>query len=143
MSANRVVIFDVGWNPSHDEQAIARAYRFGQKKPVFVYRLQTHDTWESKLYKTNLHKMNLSKRVVDKKNMAKDFSRTEMKSYYQLPQPLSETPKWATEEHIDGLLQAVKTDDSVLKAILNRYELTLFCSSFGLPSTLGRDRCGR
>ncbi|KAF9288961.1 hypothetical protein BGZ68_010286 [Mortierella alpina] len=137
VSANRVVIFDVGWNPSHDEQAIARAYRFGQKKPVFVYRLQTHDTWESKLYKTNLHKMNLSKRVVDKKNMAKDFSRTEMKSYYQLPQPLSETPKWATEEHIDGLLQAVKTDDSVLRAILNREKDVL--TSILLQSDLVRE----
>ncbi|KAF9943167.1 hypothetical protein BGZ67_004946 [Mortierella alpina] len=137
VSANRVVIFDVGWNPSHDEQAIARAYRFGQKKPVFVYRLQTHDTWESKLYKTNLHKMNLSKRVVDKKNMAKDFSRTEMKSYYKLPQPLSETPKWATEEHINELLQAVKTDDSVLKGILDREKDVL--TSILLQSDLVRE----
>ncbi|KAF9572501.1 hypothetical protein EC968_009725 [Mortierella alpina] len=137
VSANRVVIFDVGWNPSHDEQAIARAYRFGQKKPVFVYRLQTHDTWESKLYKTNLHKMNLSKRVVDKKNMAKDFSKTEMKSYYKLPQPLSETPKWATEEHIEELLQAVKTDDSVLKAILDREKDVL--TSILLQSDLVRE----
>ncbi|CAO3567564.1 unnamed protein product [Mortierella alpina] len=137
VSANRVVIFDVGWNPSHDEQAIARAYRFGQKKPVFVYRLQTHDTWESKLYKTNLHKMNLSRRVVDKKNMAKDFSRTEMKSYYRLPQPLSETPRWATEEHINELLQAIKSEDSVLTAILDRQKDVL--SSILLQSDLVRE----
>ena len=37
--ATRIVIFDISWNPTVDVQAIYRAYRLGQNRPVFIYRL--------------------------------------------------------------------------------------------------------
>jgi len=39
IGANRLVMFDPDWNPANDDQAMARVWRDGQKKPCFIYRL--------------------------------------------------------------------------------------------------------
>ncbi|KAG9568344.1 hypothetical protein KCU71_g4193, partial [Aureobasidium melanogenum] len=66
--ANRVIIFDFAFNPTWEEQAIGRAYRLGQTKPVFVYRFVAGGSFEFALYDKQLFKTGLSSRVVDKKN---------------------------------------------------------------------------
>ena len=38
-AANHVIHYNLEWNPSLEDQASARAYRRGQKKSVFIYRL--------------------------------------------------------------------------------------------------------
>ncbi|KAL1590562.1 hypothetical protein WHR41_00557 [Cladosporium halotolerans] len=85
--ANRVIIFDFGFNPAWEEQAIGRSYRFGQKKPVFVYRFLAGGTFEANIYNTQMFKTTLAKRVVDKKN-PKRHAKRNTKEYLYPPMPV-------------------------------------------------------
>ncbi|KAI1374974.1 P-loop containing nucleoside triphosphate hydrolase protein [Hypoxylon crocopeplum] len=66
--ANRVVIFDARFNPQEEQQAVGRAYRLGQKKPVVVYRFVCGGTAEEQIQNLAVWKLQLTSRVVDKKN---------------------------------------------------------------------------
>ena len=41
VAASVVVIYDIDWNPQNDNQAMDRAYRIGQVRPVRVFKLIT------------------------------------------------------------------------------------------------------
>lgn len=45
-AANHVIHFNLEWNPALEDQASARAYRRGQKKTTFIYRLYYKGTVE-------------------------------------------------------------------------------------------------
>ncbi|KAI5007722.1 hypothetical protein ZWY2020_008770 [Hordeum vulgare] len=56
VGASRVVILDVHLNPSVTRQAIGRAFRPGQQKKVFVYRLVAADSQEESFHQTAFKK---------------------------------------------------------------------------------------
>jgi chromodomain-helicase-DNA-binding protein 1 len=49
MTADTVILFDSDWNPQMDLQAMARAHRIGQTKPVTVYRFVSKETVEEEI----------------------------------------------------------------------------------------------
>ncbi|KAF4699310.1 hypothetical protein FOZ62_011208, partial [Perkinsus olseni] len=60
-AADRVVLISPSWNPSDDDQAVARAYRIGQRRDVIAYRLVCSGTIEERIFQREVTKIGDSK----------------------------------------------------------------------------------
>jgi SNF2 family DNA or RNA helicase len=63
--ADYVFVLDPWWNPAVEAQAVDRAHRIGQKRPVIVYRLVAAGTIEEKVMELKARKAALFAKVVD------------------------------------------------------------------------------
>ena len=68
--ADYVYVLDPWWNPAAEAQAIDRAHRIGQNRPVTVYRLVSAGTIEEKVVALQERKRDLFQRVVDEGGVA-------------------------------------------------------------------------
>lgn len=66
MTANIVILYDSDWNPQVDLQAMDRAHRIGQKKPVLVFRLISEHTMEEKMIEKQTLKLKLDTLIIQK-----------------------------------------------------------------------------
>ena len=58
--ADAIILYDPWWNPAVEAQAIDRAHRIGQTKPVFVHRLIAKNTIEEKMLALQARKRELA-----------------------------------------------------------------------------------
>ncbi|MFC1609672.1 DEAD/DEAH box helicase [Myxococcota bacterium] len=63
-AADTVFHLDPWWNPAVEDQASDRAHRIGQKKPVTIYRLITHNTIEQAIMTLHSEKRALVAKVL-------------------------------------------------------------------------------
>ena len=64
-AADTVIHFDPWWNPAAEAQASDRAYRIGQDKPVFVYRMIARGSVEEKIQQLQQSKADLAKGLLE------------------------------------------------------------------------------
>ncbi|OWZ20463.1 hypothetical protein PHMEG_0005111 [Phytophthora megakarya] len=128
-AANRLVLFDVSWNPSNDHQSMCRSHRIGQAKTVHVYRLVSTGTMERMIYEQQIKKVDLSTSVVDsheridQNERAADSSSADSTGTNSLAKtslvPFSGFLQAPTEPNYDQELEVDEStikDDSVLAA---------------------------
>ena len=83
--ADYVIHYDPWWNPAVEDQATDRAYRIGQTKKVFVYRLITKNTVEEKIQKLKTRKRNLVDSVISiDRNIVKSLTMDDIKDIFSV-----------------------------------------------------------
>ncbi len=83
--ADYVIHYDPWWNPAVEDQATDRAYRIGQKKKVFVYRLITRNTVEEKIQKLKTVKRNLVDSVISvDRNITKSLTMDDIREIFSV-----------------------------------------------------------
>ncbi len=79
-AADYVIHMDPWWNPAVEDQATDRAHRFGQDKPVMVYRIVARDTIEEEILALHETKRDLVEGVLDGAGAAAKLSTQDLVS---------------------------------------------------------------
>ncbi|XVF84071.1 hypothetical protein PTKIN_Ptkin16aG0545300 [Pterospermum kingtungense] len=93
-AASRVILLDSEWNPSKTKQAIARAFRPGQQKVVYVYQLLATGTLEEDKYRRTTWKEWVSSMI-----FSEDF--------------VEDPAQWQAEKIEDDVLREIVAEDKV------------------------------
>lgn len=102
-AASRVILADVSWNPVDSNQAIARCWRMGQKKSVYVYRLVANDTLEKGIYRNCIKKHCVAIRITSDADVQRSFTRQDL--YALMNEPDDDAFSISFSDCTDAVLQ--------------------------------------
>ncbi len=78
-AAEYVFLLDPWWNPAVEAQAVDRAHRIGQTRPVFAYRLIARDTVEERVLELQKTKRDLADAILGEDNsLIRDLKREDL-----------------------------------------------------------------
>ncbi|KAJ1502040.1 hypothetical protein HMI54_009386 [Coelomomyces lativittatus] len=118
VGASRLILVDLDWNPAQDRQVMARIWREGQTKPVYIYRLIMQGTLEEIILQRQITKTNLSLHVLDGMlEVVNEFNQEELRVFRH---PCFDGCSFKLKETFLGC-----RDDQVLESILNEEESAL------------------
>jgi superfamily II DNA or RNA helicase len=82
-SADTVVHYDPWWNPAAQAQATDRAYRIGQKRPVFVYNLIVAGSVEERMLRLQRQKRHLADTILSGAGAAGGLTENEIDGLFE------------------------------------------------------------
>ncbi|KAK3019518.1 hypothetical protein RJ639_003190 [Escallonia herrerae] len=109
-AASRVILLDSEWNPSKSKQAIARAFRPGQDKVVYVYQLLATGTLEEEKYRRTTWKEWVSNLIFSEEHV-------EDPSHWQAPKIEDELLREIVEEDRATLFHMIMKNEKASKMV--------------------------
>jgi len=82
-AADYVIHLDPWWNPAVENQATDRAYRIGQDKHVFVYKMITKDSIEEKILVLQEHKKALFDNLLSEGDLGKSLTKDDLEELFR------------------------------------------------------------
>uniref|UniRef100_A0AAR2IWR8 SNF2 related chromatin remodeling ATPase 1 n=1 Tax=Pygocentrus nattereri TaxID=42514 RepID=A0AAR2IWR8_PYGNA len=109
-TADVVILYDSDWNPQVDLQAMDRAHRIGQKKPVRVFRLITENTVEERIVERAEMKLRLDSIVIQQGRLIEQQNKLGKDEMLQMirhgaTHVFASKDSELTDEHIDSILE--------------------------------------
>ncbi|KAL9180621.1 hypothetical protein ACHAXT_011074 [Thalassiosira profunda] len=146
-TADVVILYDSDWNPQVDLQAMDRAHRLGQKKPVQVFRFISEGTVEEKIIERADRKLFLDAAVIQQGRLAEQNSKLSKNELMQMvkfgaDQIISGKKGTYTDEDIDALIaKGEKRTDEIQASLKNdaQHNLASFTLSGDLEGKEGID----
>jgi len=124
-TADIVIIYDSDWNPQVDLQAMDRAHRIGQTKPVQVFRFISEGTVEEKIIERADRKLFLDAAVIQQGRLADQFKSVDKKELMNMvtfgaDQILQSKGGTYTDEDIDALIERGEEKTLAIQGKLER-----------------------
>ncbi|KAG8380895.1 hypothetical protein BUALT_Bualt06G0064300 [Buddleja alternifolia] len=119
-AASRVILLDSEWNPSKSKQAIARAFRPGQNKVVYVYQLLATGTLEEEKHSRTTWKEWVSDMIFSEE-LVQD------PSHWQAPKIEDELLREIVEEDRAALFHRIMKNEKASNVIRGKGMLKKMC----------------
>lgn len=121
VAADTVIIFDSDFNPQQDLQAIDRAHRIGQTKPVLVFRFVTANTIENQILARAGAKRKLEQLVIGEGNFrANNYEMSDILTGKRSKQSMSDLATLLLKSDGEAVTLAGKGDEIISKSQLDK-----------------------